>query len=295
MIITPPVKQKIVDFRIKNLQAFKAFYDDACLVAQVKGKTYGIENPLVRPMTPSINAFRGYISPDSLEPTVSNYSEFEDGFNISYTLKSYENSFVEDKMNLEITEPAFILMPKITAAQDGVIKALEESAKQEVIEKAHEVSPTGTWVTGGAIDPAAVEDTIKTMVKQIKNSIIWAPEDFDKITLYLPVELKIDFKEYDTGYRNTTIEDIIKKYVADIKYTPLLDNTAVVLIANDPYGLTKVEHIKENVQTPYEKIQETDESVLYKFRVRSDVKAVPDPKHPNGKSYRIIKADNILQ
>jgi hypothetical protein len=292
-ILTPPIKEKLIEFRVKNLQVFKAFYDDAALVAQIKGKSYAIENPLVKPMRPTVNAFRGYLSPDAMEPIMNDYSEYEQGFEVTYTLKSYENAFVVDKMDLEVADPAFILVPKIKAAQDGVIKALEESAKQEVFDKAHTITG-GTWVSSGAVDPAQIEDDVKNMVKQIKNSVIWQPEDFDKLTLYLPVELKIDFKEFDSGYRTTTVEDIIKKYVADIKYTPLLENEAVMMIKNDPYGLTRVEHVQENTKSPYEKIEETDEVVMYKFRVRADVKAIPDPKHPSGKTYRIIKLDNII-
>jgi len=293
-IITVPIKQKLVEFRVKNLQVFKAFYDDAALIARIRGKAYSLENPLVHPMRPLVNTFRGYLTPDGVEPTVNPYDEFEPGFNVTYSLNSYENSFILDKADLEIADPAFLLIPKIKAAQDGVIKEIEKATKNEVLEKAHEVSG-GTWVsTGSVINPIQIEDDIKTMVKQIKNSVVWAPEDFDKLTLYLPVELKVDFKEFDGSFRTTTVEDIIKKYVADIKYTPLLENTAVMMIKNDPYGLTKVEHEAENMDSPYEKIHETDEIIMYKFRVRSDVKVIPDPKHPDGKTYRIIKVENII-
>jgi len=294
VVITAPVQQKLVEFRVKNLAVFKAFYDDAALIAQIKGKSYSLENPLVNPMRPTVNEFRGYLAPDGIIPTVNDYTEFTTGFSVTYELKSFSNAFVVDKMDLEIADPAFILIPKIKAAQDGVVKALEEMAKNEVVNKAHEITG-GTWVTStGAVDPAQIEDDIKNMVKQIKNSVVWTPDDFDKLTLYLPVELKIDFKEYDSGYRTTTIEDIIKKYVSDIKYTPLLDNRAVMMIKNDPYGLTRVEHANENLQNPYEKINETDDMISYKFRVRADVKAIPDPKHPDGKSYRIITITNII-
>ena len=293
-VITPPVKEKLIEFKVQNLAIFKAFYDDAALVAKIKGKSYALENPLVKPMRPSINTFRGYLSPDSMEPSLQGYDEFEQGFEIAYTLKSLENSFIVDKMDLEVADPAYILVPKIKSAQDGAVQALETMAKNEVESKATTVMG-GTWILGGAVDPAQIEDDVKTMVKQIKNSVIWQPEDFNKLTLYLPIETMIDFREYDSGYRTTTVEDIIKKYVVDIKYTPLLENEAIMMIKNDPYGLTKVEHVEENVDNPYEKIDETDEAVMYKFRVRSDVKVMPDPKHTNpGKTYRIIKLDNII-
>jgi len=294
MIITAPVRQKLVEFRVKNLQVFKAFYDDAALITYIRGKSYSLENPFVKPMKPIVNTFRGHVAPDAIEPTLNDYTEFEKGVEVTYTLKSYENAFIVDKMDLEIVDPAFILIPKIKAAQDGVVKALEETAKKEVLDKSHEVSGS-TWVTASsAIDPAAIEDDVKKMVKQIKNSVVWTPEDFDKMTLYLPVELKVDFKEYDSGYRTTTIEDTIKKYVSDIKYTPLLENEAVMMIKNDPYGLTKVEHENENIQNPHERIKETEEEIVYKFRVRSDVKVIPDPKHPDQKTYRIVKVTNII-
>jgi len=293
-IITAPVQQKLVEFRVKNLQVFKAFYDDAALVAQIRGKSYSLENPLVKPKKPIVSTFRGYVAPDAIEPTLSDYTEFDKGITVTYTLKTYQNAFTVDKMDLEIADPAFVLIPQIKAVQDGIVKALEDDTKNEVLGKAHEVSG-GTWVNAsGAVDPAQIEDDIKKMVKQIKNSIVWSPEDFDKLTLYLPIELKVDFKEYDSGYRTTTIEDIIKKYVADIKYTPLLDNVAVMMVKNDPYGLTKVEHVNENIQNPYERIQETDDNITYKFRVRSDVQVIPDPKHPDGKTYRIIKINDIV-
>ena len=134
-----------------------------------------------------------------------------------------------------------------------------------------------------------MKSNIMKAMDEMSKSPYWTPNLISETVLYLPSTMAIVLRDLVDVNMNTSAEEVLKKWVGEIKYTPVLTNEAILSIKNDKFGAI----MYEVQDSPLTNLEENFLTTEYYVGITMDVQVLPEDK-ATGKTRRIINITGIL-
>jgi hypothetical protein len=281
MVETEIFAQVVRDAVIRDIPRITVFYDDIYKLPQ--GPTTYYSRQYVVPKGP----IAVKINPADLGSKAVQNLDVE-ATSLNWNAITYEKTFVEKNLNLKSLDVENYLKELVDTTNKELAQEIDYVIYNK-IKSAATVVAGKQWYADGTPYFENMKSGIMKAMDEMSKSPYWTPNLISETVLYLPSTMAIVLRDLVDVNMNTSAEEVLKKWVGEIKYTPVLTNEAILSIKNDKFGAI----MYEVQDSPLTNLEENFLTTEYYVGITMDVQVLPEDK-ATGKTRRIINITGIL-